>query len=250
MPATDKLRMIFKLFTLGILASCLVLLRINQSQGTSSSSQQQIRLIAEPQTDAPLRVSSIVNSSSNPLAPQLMFSVENIGKKDINAYAIRHIALFGGAQSEGVSLSNILQKNRVLQPGQSVHATLEGDEYSAPVIEVTLIIDFVEFTDGQTWGADKSKSGERLTGMRAGAQAETERILSLARGKGTSAIVEAIMANSESLTAPTGRSSQWTEGFREGVGFRHSQLVRAIQQGANIEEELQRPYDASEKRWK
>ncbi len=259
MSGIVKRRLFFKFFTLCVLIICLALLSNDKaytsfitSQGDSSAPAQSPNALIERQPSAPLLISSLVVDSNDTLEPTLDYSVVNVSRKPINAYAIRHIVWFGSMNSEGVTVRNSNSINAVLRPGQSEPASLEGEVYPEAVQTMKLVIDFVEFTDGTTWGTDKFKSAERLAGQRAGAQNVIDHLLSIKKDKGSAAMESTVIEGREDTIPSSARSPEWSNGFREGANFKRARLQRAQSQGglAELESELQRPFDASARRQK
>jgi hypothetical protein len=116
---------------------------------------------------------------------------------------------------------------------------------------VSVSVDFVEFEDGTTWGTDAGNSKDILAGQRVGAKAERQRLKNLLKSKGRPALndlPEAGRSDEPAAAEVTGRSPQWLQGYRGGVGsIRHR--VRQARQASNpdqVEVELNKAFDTSE----
>ena len=210
---------------------------------------KQIPAVSAPaQANAPLLISSVtVNSASTPLEPKLDYILTNVSGKSITAYSVRHVVLHSGQRSEGVILRTSISINSLLQAGLSEAASLGGEAFSEPVESIQLIVDFVEFEDGITWGSDRFKSAERLRGQRAGIREEADRVLKLINERGVNITAQLLAAEESKLLPPTGHSPEWSEGFREGINFKRGRLKRAfLKDGSSgIVNELQRSSAAS-----
>jgi len=261
MSETDKRKFFFKLLTLAVLITSLAFLTGSKTSGfltpihktaNSPRSSQPLKAIAQVQPDSPLKISSMIVKSVDPLEPEVSYMITNTGKKPINAFAVREVVIFGHAQSEGVDVSNSLFISSIVQPGQSLPGSVEGESYSDAVQSITLIIDFVEFTDGTIWGDDKFKSSERLDGQRAGAQAEVERLRKIEKERGAAALASAVAEEETEITPSADKSPAWQNGFSEGVSSEHQRLQRANAKNgsAGIQAELQKPFDVSNRRTK
>ena len=178
--------------------------------------------------------------------------VENVSGRDVSAYAVRHTPP-GGCWPWIMSPD-------FMQPGKSdAKTTWRGFSPSDPVL--TYEVDFVEFTDGTTWGADVCQSAERLAGERAGGGAVAARLLELLAEGGPDAVkkvvkgklvgrspeaeVKAIDKGLSDITPPPGHSPAWEEGFRIGkrvIALRVQWADESLGPGV-IERELRRPYD-------
>jgi hypothetical protein len=249
MSRADKHRFLIKILTLSILVACLVIFSKNANYARFAAlhkaQEQSFNVSVPQQQNVPLRIYSIVAKSANQQQPELIYMVENVSDKPISAYAIRHSVIFGGANSEGVMVRNSNSTSAVLQPGQSEQGSLEGESYSEAVRDINLLVDFVEFTDGTTWGPDKFQTAERLAGQRAGAQAVTEHLLKLEQTQGSAALIDAVNMEDTRITPPLDHSPAWNEGFHEGINFKRGRLQRANKQGGatGIINELSQPFD-------
>ncbi len=182
---------------------------------------------------------------ADPAESEITFFVTNISGKAINAYMIRYNSKLGDVTSDGGDLRSSTSDYSILQSSQSENSSISVPSYSKPVEKVVLTVDFVEFTDGTTWGEDKFKTKELLAGRRSGAKAEVERLLSVKEKKGTPALIDIIKSDDFDIQIPPGHSEIWRRGFVEGVKIIHNRLRRANEKGglAAIEDELTRPFD-------
>lgn len=253
----DNQKLLTRFLILGALVACLgILLNKNGyvSLATSNVSKPMLQpaaspvVSAQPESNTPLQISSVSVTLKNPLEPEANFVVTNVSNKPISAYAIRHTVTFGSASSEGATVRNSNSIAAVLQPTHSEPGVFEGEAFSTPVQSINLAVDFVEFTDGKTWGADKFKSAEKLAGQRAGAAALVKHLAKLLETD-PGATATAIAENNIEVSSPSGNSEAWLDGFREGVNFQLGRLRYANEQGgvSGIASELQQPFDASKR---
>ena len=146
----------------------------------------------KPQPDSPLRLSVKtywlylllnVEGWTDRNGYELARFVENVSARDISAYAIRFTPPGG--------CSPWIMSPDFMQPGKSdAKSTWDSFSPSAPVR--TYEVDFVEFTDGTTWGADVCQSAERLAGERAGGAAVADRLLELLAVSGPDAVIKVV----------------------------------------------------------
>lgn len=207
---------------------------------------------AKPQLDAPLKISSVEVVSTDPLTPQFSYVVTNISAKPIRAYAIRNDVMTGEQiQNSGVVLVLQISINSILRPAQSKsEAQPANTTYFQPLESILLSVDFVEFDDGTTWGADTFKSSERLAGKRAGGRAALNKLRGILRTHGPAILMSAVSVGNIDVIPEAGRSKEWVEGFQSGVGMVRNRLRRAKEKGGltDVESELGQPFDASEGR--
>lgn len=233
----------------------------------------------KPQTDSPLSLSvktywlslKLKTKWTDPSHYEIYTSVENVNDGAVSAYAIRHSP---GLEIPGLCV-RIMPRDKVLERGKS-HGISTWSSFSPSDPVLTYEVDFVEFTDGTTWGADVCRSAERLAGQRAGADATTARLLGLLAGGGPDAVIEAVKEelsgygpdavmneavrlglvehgtkavkaeSSDAAPAPE-HSPVWQLGYfigTKGIAERVRRAVEASGSG-EIEHTLRFPYDAS-----
>lgn len=199
------------------------------------------RVTVRSQPGAPLRISAVADNSDDPEAPLVSFLVENVTGKPIQAYWISYDTVaHGGDVTLGVGV-NAGTSEQVLPPGRRREAGVlnRGGQ------RLKLWVDFVEFTDGTTWGEDASRYAESLAGQRAGARAESERLLKLLETGGLLAVMDAA---GKSVTHAAGAApSRAEQNFLFGVRGVRLRVHRAHQSGGlpAVESALRQPYDWS-----
>jgi hypothetical protein len=245
-----------KFITLWIVIICLAFLSKNaayalisnaRSVVTSALLRQTPSISAPTQADSPIRISSItINHASSPLEPRLDYVLTNVSRKSVNAYAVRHVVLHGGQRSEGVILRASNSTNPLIRSGHGESGALGSGVYPEPVESIQLFVDFVEFEGGVTWGVDRFKSAERLSGQRAGARNESGRLLKSLDEKNVDLTAQLLAAEGSETVSPVGHSPEWSDGFREGVNFKRAQLKRIyLKEGTSgVMNELKRSLDA------
>lgn len=242
------LKLSFKFLVLGILSGGLWFF-----YSGFAVSQTSPQLIAARQPDSPLLIQPMFVNASNPLRPRYKYSLMNIGNKPIRAYAIQESVRLGEGESPTVytEFVHIPAVKLYLKPNETREEVGgRGSIFQSPPIRVELSVDFIEFTDGTRWGADTSKSGEQLDGMRAGGRAAVKKYREVLTTKGIDSLELAI--GNEDLIQPDNqlRSPQWTEGFRMGVSFVRNQVSKAKVMGGEeaVKRELEKPFDSTEGR--
>ncbi|HEV2912035.1 MAG TPA: hypothetical protein VGX92_01855 [Pyrinomonadaceae bacterium] len=220
----------------------------------SSSASTQIpppKISVEQQTGSPLLISSTYINPSDPFKPQYSYTITNVSDKHIRAYAIKEDIRFAneGVETSGAVLSILPSLNLLLQPNQSRSINKDnGEQYTHAINEVTLSVDFIEFSDGSTWGNDSFKSAERLAGRRAGGKAAIKKFREKLATGGLNALTDAITQDNIVDPDPLIVSQDWREGFRAGVGVVRNRLKEAKGGLAGVAKELEKPFDASDGR--
>lgn len=194
--------------------------RSGQELENKKSSVQAPRASVRGMRDSPLKlgIPHPEITGEDLYAPQVDVVIENTSSKDVSSYAIRYDLGFNGElRPGGVELNQSSIARSILRQGDSRTLTVGDAHYSLPLERVVVSLDFVEFTDGSTWGADKYSSKELLAGLRAGAHAMTEHLLR--------ALTESPNALSAELTDTEDhidggeQSPKWLEGFQRGKAF-------------------------------
>ncbi len=213
---------------------------------------QTLVVSVEQQAGVPVQISVIKTDATNPLSPQLELQVINISSKAICTFAIIYTAAslekkWGGGN---ITLTNILSLKEAIQPTQSKAVNIASYGYVEPVTAIMLSVDFVEFVDGTTWGQDIYKSGERVAGQRAGANAVKTYLLGVKEREGASSLINAITKIDLEVKPSSGHTAEWEGGFQTGTAAMRERLKSANNSGGleQIELELRQPYDASEGR--
>lgn len=241
------------LIVIGIL--CLAILvvsarpRKNQTPTDRVAAKKSL-LILKDQPDSPLTITSvIVDEFSDPRMPTVNFNVINNSGKPIMVYAIKHEAALGSRGTVSGSVTVIsADRKHVLRPGKAPQGEISGIQYPQPPESLTLSVDFVEFVDGTRWGDDTLKNGERLDGLRAGANAEREALMKVLMNEGSEGVIRSLDSITPEADQPSSHSAQWLDGFRQGVDVTRGRVRSKGQSHSEIERELRRPVNTTEDR--
>ena len=244
---TTVLRVLLKPLVVGVVSgAALFFVYARTSQSASP------RIVIAKQANCPLQLLSTGVDSSNPLAPHYWYSVTNTSDKPISAYAIQQqVSLAPGAATIGTSFVHFPAETLLFRPADSrADDGGIGSAYPKAPVEITLIVDFVEFADGSTWGEDSSRSGDRLDGKRAGGRAAIKKYREILNQRGLPAL-ELALTNSAPVT-PEGDnlSAEWYDGFATGVSVVKHRLTTAKQKRGpeGLKSELEKPFDSKDGR--
>jgi hypothetical protein len=233
---------------LALLASLLIFALTSRELSAAGKAQAaSIEVLA--QAGVPLAITSIVSSTSDPKQPTFTYEVVNSSDKPVSAYAIRYDVTVGASQTSGAAFTTLWSANSLLQPQARSAEDFQNTTYGAAVSKVILSVDFVEFADGNTWGADTFKMSEKLAGARAGGSAALEQLRGEAKARGLKSVADLIDKEIK-LTPQTDKTETWKEGFEEGVRSVRARLQHAKRKGglSTLESELFQPFDVSEGR--
>lgn len=214
-------------------------------QNNSPVSPEPPQVQIEIQPDSPLRISAVKTQwVSERRGIELYITVENINGKDISAYATRDTK--NGDAANSCLLIRAASPGKVLRPARSEgRTTWRGYDSLAPE-PLRRFVDFVEFTDGTTWGPDLCQSAESLAGQRAGAREARKMFREKFATAGADGVIELLKSWLPPTEPPPDQSPAWRAGFGSGFSSYDYRLRRANEEWGftEIEYTLGRPIDA------
>lgn len=224
--------------------------RSRQSDSVSPSSSQAPDIVISTMPDAPLQLRVIEGEPIDSYEPEVKLMIVNTTPQTVTAYSLRYDLVSNGKLGRGgMDLTQFSTAQNALKSGESQETTLGGGaHYSAPIERLVVSIDFVEFGDGSTWGADTYESKECLSGMRAGGRAAVDHLLRVFDAQGYTTFVEQLDRDSIDIPVPPGHSAKWEQGFRRGVSFIKGRTKRDLQKPSftDVKSALTQPFDALE----
>jgi hypothetical protein len=211
---------------------------------------QPIRIVTV-QEGAPLQIISTWVESNKPQNFKLVAQVQNQSVKGIRAYAINSQTATDKQQNGNLQFLNLTQQSAIWQPTEVRTIEVRDNSLETQIISVRLILDFVEFNDGATWGPDTQNSRDMLAGQREGAKLERNRLRQLMEKKGRDALIGDLQTTDESKVESLikeSHSAQWLNGWRSGVSSVHRSVGVAIASGdkEKIRGELSKRFDTSQ----
>ena len=212
--------------------------------------QPVIRVLNQP--GSPLQISSPAIISPAPLNPGYTYTLTNFSNKPIQSYAIKSDVTFGeNVFTSGVSTTQLPSLDSVLP--QNISIKEEGGRnkrYSAPVKEIVLSVDYVEFLDGTSWGADKFKSANYLAGRRAGGRAAINHFRERINRGDLNLLLEEINRKQLLIGNQSNSPEMRDQAFESGIRMVQRRLKDAYRIAGvdGIRQELERGFDASEGR--
>jgi hypothetical protein len=195
-------------------------------QGLSLAQVKAPTIRSQVQSEAPLVISALRTVSWDGHNLEVAMDLVNVSSKAIRAYAIKQ-ALETEAYSSQVLFTSLDANNKeALQPN---HMTTTFDVYqlSSPNDQrLNFSVDYVEFSDGTRWGPDSAKSAERSDGQRVAASLLSQRLIKILNNGGPGDVLAAIEKGEAKIEPPSGRSSEWQDGFRFGCKAIEERLKR------------------------
>lgn len=234
MPDSEWGKLLLKFLPSGVLLSCLLLLSVGRfapSAGARAAQAEPPALSVEAQPDSPLRLSFQRYELTRPDEPEVVIDVVNVGSKAVRAYTISETTAAGDDTSRSAAMNDYYLSASMLRPGQLTTESLGFSARPDKQTRITVSVDYVEFADGTTWGADLYKAHDRLGGRRAGTRKAVEHLIKILEAGGPQAVMDAIAGGAPDFAPPLGHPSGWEEGFREGLTATASQLRHVTKDG-------------------
>lgn len=211
----------FKLFTLGTLSVCLWFF-------IAASATQSPKLSIKNQPDSPLQVKSFeVVPTIMEQSSAVTLILTSTSSKPIRAFAVASSVDIGKIRAQLITTNSdeqMWQLNEIkpITIRQSTDELLRGIELS---------IDFVEFSDGSTWGEDSFDSASSLAGEREALRATAKSLGERLKSEGYSVLINDLSTSAPNGPAPRGKSTSWERGFQRGVLTVAERLRRAHKKG-------------------
>jgi hypothetical protein len=175
--------------------------------------------------------------------------VKNVADKPVTAYATTWSNLSVPNSHKACFIYSFPAPGKMLRrdktDGKS-HWNNTDEKNRPPQLEFA--VDFVESSDGSTWGRDYCQAKEYLEGSRAGLRAARTLFKKIVAEAGSQRLIDDLDKGPVKIDTPPERSGRWVEAFRSGVERMRSSVLRAYQERGlpEIDIELSRPIDASE----
>jgi len=213
-----------------------------------------------PQHYSPLQISNVVQRSEKSTDDMgrewekliVNFTLQNVSDKTIRAYTLREFSGEFDTDLGGVMSAYKLWGAGIFNPNQSSNEQI-GESSSTLVTpgstqvreRFKLAVDFIEFTDGSTWGKDLSNSAQQIAGIKTGIKTILESLKEPNQQGGIEAVIKTLNEIKE-LPPPDEERATWKRGFRIGANNIKSRLKRVYEtegkKGTEIE--LKRSFDA------
>jgi hypothetical protein len=188
-------------------------------------------IVARNEPGSPLVISAERQLAKTEQAPELSFNVTNVTSKTVTAFAIKQEVVSGEKAGTTVYLYNLPLSATKLPPNSALNESATYDNLSDSQHRVTLTLDYVQFSDGKTWGSDSSKSGERVAGQNAASQIVITRLRGMIRDGNAHEDFAKTLESVTSIQPPAQHSDEWNEGFRLAMSTVADRLKRAHQLG-------------------
>ena len=186
--------------------------------------QEQVPVNVEvaAQKDSPLLVTFLNVENSASSYQVINYTLQNVGNKPIRAFTVLN---YGSTTS--FRLFKPFQPNQVSYD----QSYIERANLRRPKT-IFLSVDYVEFSDGSSWGEDSMKMSEWVAGHRSGAKAAVEKVRSLIKNndsEGLSAVLKYEITALPVSESKTGNSHKWQRGFGSG----YSSIVSTLEKQSN-----------------
>lgn len=163
----------------------------------------------------------------------LDYEVVNVSQKAIHSFSeSQHTGEPWGPEG------TLSQPESALKPGEFLHTRTSVSGKS----RVTLMVDFVQFTDGTTWYSGSGQETVHPDGVRAGARAAAEHLIKILGPAGSEAVMKALPRIHADVRDPYATGHNWGLGYFCGVTNVSVKVQHANREGGllAIEAALQR----------
>jgi hypothetical protein len=213
-----------------------------------------------PQPDSPLQISNVVQRSekfTDDMGREwekliVNFTLQNICDKTIRAYTLREFSGEFDTHLGSVIAAYKLSGDEIFKPNQFSNEQIGESSSTLSTPSSTkfrenfkLAVDFIEFTDGTTWGKDLSNSAQQIAGIKTGIKKILESLKEANHQGGIEAVIKTLNEMKE-LSPPDDQSTIWKRGFRTGANSIKSSVKRAYETAGKkaAEIEFQKHSDA------
>lgn len=216
-------------------------LGLGNAQEMPSLQAQAPIIVARNEPNSPLVISAERQLAKSEQGPEVLFNVTNVTNKTITAFAIRLDVAFGSKLVSTVSLDNLELSATNLPPSRSLARSDTYENLAEGQHQITLSVDYVQFSDGIRWGSDSGKSAERVAGQHAAIKMLTMRLPTVMPTLDAKELPD-ILESMANIEPPAQHSDEWNDGFRGGARSLTNRLKRANQAGglARVSDELSR----------
>jgi hypothetical protein len=190
-----------------------------------------VEVPVKPHTDALLRISVKASWLTDSTSFWISATVENIGDRDIDTFAIRRAAVGSEGPGHGWLPGKALRQVKALLPGQVVVTKPVGPYPASSLPLLTYELVSVVFTDGTSWCADVCPPATEVrAGYLVGRRPAVERLQKVFAEGGADAVINAIeedvadddpdpsvkatTGESIDFVPPSGHTPAWEYGFR------------------------------------
>lgn len=186
----------------------------------------------ESQSGSPLKMIVTSVNSTDPLKPEIEYSLVNTGQKVIRAYAVRHAFITPHSKFTSSDCQVSRASTSFLQPGQTTYGSMNNSGSNETITSIILTVDVVEFDDGEYWGPNLTNARDLINGMHSGMKAA----VGFYQQKKEKTNLEGIARNlthrteqdtATSLPLPENKSPEWNKGYKNGIASISARLTQA-----------------------
>ena len=218
---------IFQILNFKMLFSSLFLLTLatvcygQNYENYAEKFKKQLPVSAEvlQQTDSPIFLSVVNVDNSEGLFQKINFTMQNISDKSIKAYALT-----------GRGTITSIHTKKLFEPDKMTNEVYYVErENIKPNMVITLSIDYVEFEDGTSWGADVFKQSEIIKGYKNGKAGAIEKIRELINKRDSKTLRNLFRQESIETAVPAPDSKQ-TDNWQRGFKLGYKSVIRNMQE--------------------
>lgn len=205
-----------------------ILLRSSMGQTkTDFSSQKPVKVEVVEQKDSPLRITVVDVDNSGAIHQEIICSLQNVSGKSMRGYVL---LADGQKSNKGGKIITSFFAAKLFPANGSEVDSVPIERMNITEDETFLLsIDYVEFTDGSSWGTDSAGKSKEIAGERAGIRAALDHLKNLLKSQNANDIANYLKQDIVDfpVTAPdVNKPDEWQRGFRLGYKTVISTLQR------------------------
>lgn len=218
-----------------------ILLRSSMGQTrTDFSSQKPIKVEVIEQKESPLRITVVDVDNSGRVHQEIICSLQNVSDKSIRAYVL---LADGQKSNRGGKIIIHYFSIKLFHAGESSTTSMPIERVNIQNDEtISLSIDYVEFSDGSFWGADRERKSQTIAGERAGKKAGITYFRELIKNGDSVGITNSLRQDITEINVEVpdkNQTEEWKGGFQTGYRTVVSILQKITDQKAeNLSKKL------------
>lgn len=199
---------------LNVVLGGFLLKSFGQSSGKDTQNQKPLKVEVAAQENSPLRL-TLINVDNSPSWYQAVnYAVQNASGKPVQGYVI----VASGKHTGQIVTSFFPIRSFRIGDSHADEMAIERVNIRPDEI-LSLSIDYVEFDDESSWGANTQGQSEHMAGGRAGVRAAAEYFIDLIKKHQFAAVTPFLEKELVDIYVPfpdTNQSEKWRQGFDSG----------------------------------
>lgn len=195
-----------------VLAVFLLRISLGQTAEKQFKDQPPLKVEIATQEGSPLLITLVNVDNSEQEFQTINYAIQNISAKKITAYVILRSDKTGAGSATTLFLNKF-------EPGRIIKDSLIEERPNIKSESKILSVDYVEFSDGTSWGKDFQKQSEHIAGQIDGQRYAIEYIKQLLINQNNNAVSNLLnqqLTEINPLSIDNKKTEKWRRGFLNG----------------------------------